>query len=86
MCPCSFNIGRVHIIVLNSWDEARGNNTRQMQWATADLQSATKQTSLLDFIIVMFHHAPYSRGACVCRPQHKYPIPNAATRYFALAA
>jgi 3',5'-cyclic AMP phosphodiesterase CpdA len=55
----------LHITVLNSWDEARGKNTRQMQWLNTDLQAATRQTDLVDFIIVMFHHAPYSRGARV---------------------
>lgn len=61
----SFKIGRLHITVLNSWDEARGKDTRQMQWLNTDLQAATRQTDLVDFIIVMFHHAPYSRGARV---------------------
>ncbi len=54
----SFDIGRVHFIALNSYDAARSPDGAMAQWLKADLEK-TKA----DWIIVFFHHPPYTKGS-----------------------
>jgi 3',5'-cyclic AMP phosphodiesterase CpdA len=54
----SFDIGRVHFICLNSYDTSRKADGVMAQWLKADLEK-TKQ----DWLIVFFHHPPYTKGS-----------------------
>lgn len=54
----SFDYGNVHYVCLNSQDTDRSPNGAMLTWLKADLES-TKQ----DWIIVFFHHPPYTKGS-----------------------
>ncbi len=53
----SFDYGNVHIISLDSHDEDRSQGSTMLTWLENDL-AATAQ----EWIIVIFHHPPYSKG------------------------
>jgi len=54
----SFDYGNVHYVCLNSQDTDRSPNGAMLTWLKHDLE-ATKQ----DWIIVYFHHPPYTKGS-----------------------
>ncbi len=54
----SFNYGNIHYIVLDSEESGRDQGDRMLRWLKKDLK-ATEQS----WIIVAFHHPPYSKGA-----------------------
>jgi len=54
----SFDAGRAHFISLNSYDASRQPDGPMAQWLKADLEK-TKQ----DWLIVFFHHPPYTKGS-----------------------
>jgi calcineurin-like phosphoesterase family protein/Big-like domain-containing protein/purple acid phosphatase-like protein/type IX secretion system substrate protein len=54
----SFDYGNIHFISLDSHDSPRGTSGAMLTWLTNDL-SATNQ----EWIIVIFHHPPYSKGS-----------------------
>ena len=54
----SFDVGNVHIVSLDSHDSDRSPGGDMLTWLTNDL-SATLQ----DWIIVIFHHPPYTKGS-----------------------
>ncbi|MDD2545593.1 MAG: metallophosphoesterase [Burkholderiaceae bacterium] len=58
----SFNYGKVHIVSLDSQLTARDTVQRGIMkdWLVKDLQAAT---TTADWIVVIFHHPPYSKGA-----------------------
>ncbi len=53
----SFNHANVHFVCLDSWLSDRSANGPMLQWLRADLAAATQ-----DWIIVFWHHPPYSMG------------------------
>lgn len=54
----SFDYGNIHYVCLNSQDTDRSPNGAMLTWLKNDLAS-TKQ----DWIIVYFHHPPYTKGS-----------------------
>lgn len=54
----SYDYGRAHFICLNSYDVDRSAEAAMAQWLRADLQAATA-----DWLIVFFHHPPYTKGS-----------------------
>jgi acid phosphatase type 7 len=54
----SYDYGDAHITVLDSETSDRGPNGIMARWLKSDLQSTTK-----DWIIVVFHHPPYTKGS-----------------------
>ncbi|MES2674608.1 MAG: SdrD B-like domain-containing protein [Pseudomonadota bacterium] len=55
----SFNYANVHFIVLDSADTNRAVGAPMYRWLQADLQAA----SSADWIVAIWHHPPYSKGA-----------------------
>jgi len=55
----SFDYANVHFIVLDSFDTNRTVGAPMYRWLQADLQAASKA----DWIIAIWHHPPYSKGA-----------------------
>ncbi|MET0355494.1 MAG: SdrD B-like domain-containing protein [Cellvibrio sp.] len=55
----SFDYGNVHFVVLDSFDTNRAINAPMYRWLQADLQAAKNA----DWIVAMWHHPPYSKGA-----------------------
>jgi len=58
----SFNYGKVHVVSLDSQLSARDTTQRgaMKSWVQSDLADASTKA---DWIIVIFHHPPYSKGA-----------------------
>ncbi len=54
----SFNHGNVHFISLDSYGEGRQSNDPMAQWLQADLT-----TNTLPWVVVFFHHPPYTKGS-----------------------
>jgi hypothetical protein len=54
----SFDYGNIHYVCLDSQDSDRSPNGAMLTWLKHDL-AATKQ----DWIIVYFHHPPYTKGS-----------------------
>jgi hypothetical protein len=54
----SFDYGKIHFIVLDSYETNRSVSGAMLSWMQADLQSATA-----DWIIAFWHHPPYSKGS-----------------------
>ncbi len=54
----SFDYGNIHIISLDSHDEDRSLGSPMLTWLENDLGATTQE-----WIIVIFHHAPYSKGS-----------------------
>lgn len=54
----SFNYGNIHFVCLDSYETDRSPNGAMANWLTADLQNNTR-----DWLIVFFHHPPYSKGS-----------------------
>jgi hypothetical protein len=54
----SFDYGNIHFIVLNSFNVDRSVGGVMLTWLEADLQTADE-----NWIVVVFHHPPYSKGS-----------------------
>jgi hypothetical protein len=54
----SFNYGNIHFVCLDSHDTSRAVNGAMATWLNSDLASNTR-----DWLIVFFHHPPYSKGS-----------------------
>ncbi|MFK8010348.1 MAG: MopE-related protein, partial [Saprospiraceae bacterium] len=54
----SFDYANIHIISLDSHDENRSPGSPMLTWLENDLAATTQ-----DWIVVMFHHPPYSKGS-----------------------
>ena len=54
----SFDYGNIHIISLDSHDEERDSGSAMLNWLEYDLGSTTQE-----WVVVIFHHPPYSRGS-----------------------
>ncbi len=54
----SFDYGNIHIISLDSHDENRSAGSPMLTWLENDLSATTQ-----DWIVVIFHHPPYSKGS-----------------------
>lgn len=54
----SFDVGNVHIVVLSSYQTPRSPGSAMAAWLDADLAAAAA-----DWLIVAFHHPPYSKGS-----------------------
>ena len=54
----SFDYGNIHFIVLESYETSRAVGGPMYQWAKMDIQNTSAQ-----WIIVMFHHPPYTKGS-----------------------
>lgn len=54
----SFDLGNVHVAVLSSYQTPRAANGAMATWLDADLAASTA-----DWLIVAFHHPPYSKGS-----------------------
>ncbi|MBL7884035.1 MAG: metallophosphoesterase family protein, partial [Bacteroidia bacterium] len=54
----SYNIGNVHFISLDSYDENRNTTAPMASWLQNDLAS-----NLLPWIIAYWHHPPYTKGS-----------------------
>jgi hypothetical protein len=55
----SFNYGNIHFIVLDSEVSSRTTTGAQYLWLVQDLQASTNA----DWLVVTFHHPPYTRGS-----------------------
>ena len=55
----SFDYANVHFIVLDSFDTNRTVGAPMYRWLQADLQAASNA----DWIVAIWHHPPYSKGA-----------------------
>lgn len=54
----SFNVGNIHFVSLDSYDENRSTSGAMATWLQADLMS-----NALPWLIVFFHHPPYTKGS-----------------------
>lgn len=54
----SFDYGNIHFICLDSCESSRSSTGTQAKWLRNDLANTTK-----DWVIVFWHHPPYSRGS-----------------------
>jgi len=54
----SFDYGNIHFISLDSHDTDRSTGSPMLQWLQADLAA-----TLQEWIIVYFHHPPYTKGS-----------------------
>jgi len=54
----SFDYGNIHFVCLDSYDTSRSATGAMANWLTSDLQNNTK-----DWLVVFFHHPPYSKGS-----------------------
>ena len=54
----SFNYGNIHFVCLDSHDTDRSTGGAMATWLRNDLANNTR-----DWLIVFFHHPPYSRGS-----------------------
>lgn len=54
----SFDYANIHVISLDSHDENRNTGSPMLTWLENDLAATTQE-----WIIVMFHHPPYSKGS-----------------------
>ncbi len=54
----SFDYANIHIVSLDSHDENRNTGSPMLTWLENDLAATTQE-----WIIVMFHHPPYSKGS-----------------------
>jgi hypothetical protein len=55
----SFNHGNIHFVVLDSEVSSRTTTGAQYLWLAQDLQASTNA----DWLVVTFHHPPYTRGS-----------------------
>lgn len=53
------DVGRLHLISLNSYDESREPNGAMATWLRRDLAQAERA----DWIVAYWHHPPYSKGS-----------------------
>src|SRR5690606_34030298 len=54
----SWNLGNIHFISLDSYDEGRNTSDPMAQWLVQDLANNT-----LPWIIAYWHHPPYTKGS-----------------------
>ncbi|MEO7600112.1 MAG: DNRLRE domain-containing protein [Opitutus sp.] len=54
----SFDYGNIHFVCLDSMDTSRSATGAMANWLTSDLQNNTK-----DWLVVFFHHPPYTKGS-----------------------
>lgn len=54
----SYDIGKVHFVVLNSYDLPRAPTGAMAQWLQADLEQASAE-----WLIAFWHHPPYTKGS-----------------------
>ena len=54
----SFDYGRIHFVSLDSMTSSRAVGSAMLTWLEQDLGSTTQ-----DWIIVFFHHPPYTKGS-----------------------
>jgi hypothetical protein len=54
----SFDYGNIHVVSLDSYDSPRTSTGAMAGWLKADLASTSQ-----DWLIVIFHHPPYSKGS-----------------------
>lgn len=54
----SFEFGNVHFVCLDSMSSARTNGSPMLRWLEEDLRQNTNE-----WLIVFFHHPPYSKGS-----------------------
>ena len=54
----SFDYGRIHFICLDSMTSSRAPGSPMLTWLEQDLGATTQ-----DWIIVFFHHPPYTKGS-----------------------
>lgn len=61
----SFDYANVHTIMLDSQDSPREPDGEMLTWLKQDLEAyrAENQAGRLDWLIVAFHHPPYSKGS-----------------------
>ncbi len=57
----SYDYGRIHFIVLNSYDLDRSPTAAMAQWLKEDL--AKTKPSQTDWLIAFWHHPPYTKGS-----------------------
>ena len=55
----SFDVGRTHIVCLESYETSRATNGPMLTWLAADLAAASQA----DWAIAFWHHPPYSKGS-----------------------
>ncbi|MFC4401171.1 purple acid phosphatase family protein, partial [Mariniflexile soesokkakense] len=54
----SFDYANIHFIVLESYQTDRSVGGAMYNWAQSDIQNTTQ-----DWIVVLFHHPPYTKGS-----------------------
>ena len=54
----SFDLGNLHVVVLDSFESSRAPAAAMATWLDADLAATNA-----DWIVVAFHHPPYSKGS-----------------------
>lgn len=54
----SFDLGNLHVVVLDSFESSRAPAGAMAVWLDADLAATSA-----DWIVVAFHHPPYSKGS-----------------------
>jgi hypothetical protein len=54
----SFDVGNLHVAVLDSYETRRSPDGAMAAWLDADLAASNA-----DWLVVAFHHPPYSRGS-----------------------
>lgn len=62
----SFDYANIHFVMLDSQDSDRDPEGKMLRWLQRDLQAyqqATHQAGQQDWLIVAFHHPPYSKGS-----------------------
>ncbi|MES2800741.1 MAG: metallophosphoesterase family protein [Bacteroidota bacterium] len=65
----SYDIGNIHFVSLDSYDEKSKLNSKMANWLISDLK-----TNTLEWTVVYFHHPPYSKGT------HNSDNPNGIDR------
>ena len=63
----SFDYGNLHIVSLDSHSESRAIGSPMLTWLENDLAATTQ-----DWIVVIFHHPPYSKGSHDSDASHEY--------------
>ena len=58
----SFDYSNVHIVILDSQDSDMDHNGKMLHWLKQDLKYYQENTKL-QWLIVAFHHPPYSKGS-----------------------
>ena len=60
----SLDYGNIHVVVLDSFLSDRTATGAMLTWLKADLKAINK--GVTKWLVAMFHHSPYSKGAADC--------------------